>query len=523
MATPSLCVCIIARDEEAVIARAIESVAGLASEVIVGDTGSRDRTRDIARDLGATVIELPWANDFSTARNQVLDQAKGDWILFLDADEHVSKSGAAWLKANLSSLNPGLYSAWVALSGPAGLAFPRTLLFANGLGIRYHGRIHEFPAVDGRSPGAVTHLPDLLIHNDDSHRQSVDDEAKQHRYLQILDLDLVENGPSAHIHYHAGLSLAALDRYDEALQRFEMAYDLAREQELVFQAAAAAAGAMRTAIARQSPETVQLWADRTLEYYPAHVDSQLSAAGAHLLAERWEPALRHLEAALDLLVSQTFETSLPTQGMKLFHRVVHQYAMAAMKLGRWQEADTRLAGLARDDRDAALMALRLHLHLSHDAVEEAAALYLWRWAGISEQDRQTYTAVPWDDPYARAYVKASLWVKLVADRTYLDAAQAELQGLTTQYPDRRDAYVLLAAIAAKDLRHEEAAAHLQTALSHYPDDVELMAQLAICQANHGHFDQAMAQLNQALALQPGHPTATAVLEALQTGEAHRRS
>lgn len=515
MAIPSLSVCIIARDEEAVIARAIESVAGLASEIIVGDTGSRDRTRVIAQEQGATVIELDGEHDCSLARNQVLEQANGDWILFLAADEHVSKSGAAWLKANLPSLTPGLYSAWVASGGPEGFARPSVMLFANGLGVRYHGQVHEYPTLTGRSLDAVTHLSDLLVHQSDSHRSTADLMAKHRHCLQVLELDEIEHGPSFHRHYHAGVSLEALGRHDEAMERYTQAYDLVCGREGTLQAATAAAGVMRTAAASGSADLMLTWADRVLAAYPAHVDSRLCAADAHLTAGRCEAALEHLEAALDGLTVQSFEARLPTKGMQLFHPVVKQYALAAMKLGRWQEADARLAELGRDDRDAVLMALRLHLHLSHDAVEEAAALYLWRWAGISEQDRQDFTAVPWDDPYARGYVKAALWVKLAADRIYLEAAQAELQALTVQYPDRRDAYVLLAAIAAKDLRHQDAAAHLQAALNHYPDDADMMAHLAVCQANQGLFEQAVTQFNKVLAIQPDHAAAKAGLATLQ--------
>lgn len=515
MATPSLSVCIIARDEEAVIARAIESVAGLASEVIVGDTGSRDRTKAIAQQQGAMVIELDGEHDASRARNQVLEQANGDWVLFLAADEHVSKSGAAWLKANLSSLTPGLYSAWVASGGPEGYARPSMMLFANGLGVRYHGQVHEYPTLTGRSLDAVTHLSDLLVHQSDAHRSAAEVMARHRHCLQVLDLDLIEHGPSFHRHFHAGVSLEALGRHDEAMERYSQAYDMVCEQGAGLQAATVAAGAMRTAAALGSADLMLTWADRILAAYPAYVDSRSIAADAHLAAERWEAALEHLEAALDGLATQAFEARLPTKGMQLFHPLVKRYALAAMKLGRWQEADARLAELGRDDRDAALMALRLHLHLSHDAVEEAAALYLWRWAGISEQDRQDFTAVPWDDPYARGYVKAALWVKLAADRTYLEAAQSELLALTVQYPDRRDAYVLLAAIAAKDLRHQDAAAHLQAALSHYPGDADMMAHLAVCHANQGHFDQAITQFHQVLAIQPDHPAAKAGLATLQ--------
>ena len=78
--------CLIARDEEATIGMAIKSVLALVDEVIVVDTGSRDNTRIIAEGYGAKVFDVPWADDFSAARNAALDQASGKWILVLDGD-----------------------------------------------------------------------------------------------------------------------------------------------------------------------------------------------------------------------------------------------------------------------------------------------------------------------------------------------------------------------------------------------------------------------------------------------------
>jgi Tfp pilus assembly protein PilF len=80
----------IARDEEAHIAAALDSVKDLADEMIVVDTGSVDLTVPEARRSGARVYAAPWANDFSEARNLALSKASCRWILVLDADERLS-------------------------------------------------------------------------------------------------------------------------------------------------------------------------------------------------------------------------------------------------------------------------------------------------------------------------------------------------------------------------------------------------------------------------------------------------
>jgi tetratricopeptide (TPR) repeat protein len=80
----------IVRDEARMIDDCLRSVRGLVTEMIVVDTGSRDDTRERARRAGATVVDVPWTDDFSAARNASLKRARGDWVLILDADERIA-------------------------------------------------------------------------------------------------------------------------------------------------------------------------------------------------------------------------------------------------------------------------------------------------------------------------------------------------------------------------------------------------------------------------------------------------
>jgi len=88
----------IARDEENRIGRALASFAGVADEIIVTDTGSTDRTVEIAESYGAKVSFFPWIDDFAAARNYALSQANGDWIFWLDADEELLPDSRAELQ-----------------------------------------------------------------------------------------------------------------------------------------------------------------------------------------------------------------------------------------------------------------------------------------------------------------------------------------------------------------------------------------------------------------------------------------
>ncbi|MGH9101881.1 MAG: glycosyltransferase, partial [Acidimicrobiales bacterium] len=84
---PLVSACLIARDEEGCIAECLASLEGLADEVVVYDTGSSDRTAEVAAGAGAKVVRGRWEKDFSSARNAALAHCRGTWILWVDADE----------------------------------------------------------------------------------------------------------------------------------------------------------------------------------------------------------------------------------------------------------------------------------------------------------------------------------------------------------------------------------------------------------------------------------------------------
>ena len=86
---PRISLCMIAKNEEALIAGCLRSVRGVAHEVIVVDTGSTDRTVAIAEAEGARVVHFRWCDDFAKARNAGVELATGTHILILDADERL--------------------------------------------------------------------------------------------------------------------------------------------------------------------------------------------------------------------------------------------------------------------------------------------------------------------------------------------------------------------------------------------------------------------------------------------------
>jgi glycosyltransferase involved in cell wall biosynthesis len=101
----SLSVCIITKDNEKTIGNCISSIIGIAGEIIIADSGSKDRTKEIANSLGCKVYDYKWNDNFSDAKNFAVSKASGNWILNLDADETISELDSKKIKQTIEKKN----------------------------------------------------------------------------------------------------------------------------------------------------------------------------------------------------------------------------------------------------------------------------------------------------------------------------------------------------------------------------------------------------------------------------------
>ncbi len=108
----TLSLCMIVKNEEKYLVQCLKSVRDIVDEIIIVDTGSTDKTIDIAKVFGAKLFDFPWTGDFAAARNHSLEQATGNWILILDGDEVLSPLDFKELKEIIhkKSSSPAAYS-----------------------------------------------------------------------------------------------------------------------------------------------------------------------------------------------------------------------------------------------------------------------------------------------------------------------------------------------------------------------------------------------------------------------------
>ncbi|HQF53554.1 MAG TPA: glycosyltransferase family 2 protein [Fibrobacteria bacterium] len=183
-----LTACLIARDEENALPRCLASLGGIVDEICLLDTGSRDRTVEIARGHGAVVGFRAWDQDFSAARNACLELATGDWILQIDADEEIDPATVAGLRQDLESGPPCRLVDVVLLDGtdrPGLVRLPR--LFSRDGRIRYRRPVHESVLEsldDARLPPPAPCRLRLIDHG--YRPEIVENRAKRERNLSIL-------------------------------------------------------------------------------------------------------------------------------------------------------------------------------------------------------------------------------------------------------------------------------------------------------------------------------------------------
>ena len=233
----SVSVCMIVKDEARHLPAALLSAKALAREIVVVDTGSSDRSADIALLFGARLFRIPWNGSFSDARNFSLSKAQGDYIFVLDADERLAPDDLPPLCAMLEgSVTPTAYSFttrnytqeitrrnWTANTGEyLGLEQGRgwtpsdkVRLFPNDGRIRFEGAVHELLETSLVRCGIPIHACDVPVH----HYGKLDparNAEKQESYYLLGLRKLSESGASVESLTELALQATELNRFQEA-------------------------------------------------------------------------------------------------------------------------------------------------------------------------------------------------------------------------------------------------------------------------------------------------------------------
>lgn len=217
----TLSVCIIAKNEEKIIGRCLESIQSIADEVIVVDTGSTDQTLTIAKKYNAISLEMLWENDFSKARNLGLEKATKDWILILDCDEYLEETECEKLKILLntpSDLEAYHFRILNYIGGRVSSTAMVLRLFRNRKEYRFEGKIHEqiINSIARLSGTKCLKEIDISIKHDGYDNALYSQKDKSKRNLDLL-LSYEESKRDGYYYYSLGNEYARIKELHKAI------------------------------------------------------------------------------------------------------------------------------------------------------------------------------------------------------------------------------------------------------------------------------------------------------------------
>ena len=193
----TLTLCMIVKDEARNLPRSLAPLMSYVDEAVVVDTGSTDGTPELAARLGALVHPFAWSHDFAAARNFSLEQATGDWVLWLDGDNRLPEEDAGLLKSLVQ--RPGDAILWATeILEPGGGRLLQKRLFPRHPEIRFHYRVHEQLFHPPTLAQVVTPLRIYHWGYEDRHLRR----AKAQRNLTYLLADLKERPDDFYLRYH---------------------------------------------------------------------------------------------------------------------------------------------------------------------------------------------------------------------------------------------------------------------------------------------------------------------------------
>jgi tetratricopeptide (TPR) repeat protein len=476
-ATQRLSVSMIVRDEAAMLPDCLASVLEVADEIVVLDTGSTDDTAAIARAAGAKVVDFTWTGSFADARNASLDQATGDWILCVDADERLEAG-------HDEALRRALARTWLAaqrvdvlnLTGEAGMSAPLTAsslrLWRRSPRVRWEGAVHEqltgLPREVGERFGDAGVR---LVHH--GYRTDVIESAgKRDRNLELLLAEAARpGGDDPFVAFNVGSEYLMRGEHAEAVRWLSRA--AARTEP-------AAAYAPRLAL--RLTRSLRLGGD---------------AASGEATAERWLAVLPdHTDLAVERALC-TADAGDPARALILLDE--------ALALGDGPSAYGSTAGMAgavgRTLRGEMLMRLERHAEAAEELRAALAAdpdhlAGLGRLAAALLAAGAPPAAVAEElTPHARAHLRGAgpLLATALYERGAVEEAEALFRETLAAHPDAVDARVGLAECAMSRGDTEEAAAVCDP-LPAAPQGGALARAAGFCHLVDGRADAAAAVL-----------------------------
>jgi tetratricopeptide (TPR) repeat protein len=305
----TLSLCMIVKDEQEMLPRSLAAARDAVDEIVVVDTGSSDRSVEIARSFGARVIEREWTGSFADARNASFDAATGDWVLYLDADEVLVAEDAPLLRELTGrTWREAFYLVETNHTGELGdgtaVTHNALRLFRNRPEYRFEGRVHEQIA-HCLPHGQPERIEPTRVRVEHYGYLGVvrDAKEKSRRNIELLRREAADSAPTPFLCFNLGSELAAAGEAVAAREQFEQAWELLAEDpdraERGF-APSLTARLVKSLRVTGDYDAALARAGEGLELFPGFTDLVLEQAQVARAQGDGERAARLLERCLEL-------------------------------------------------------------------------------------------------------------------------------------------------------------------------------------------------------------------------------
>mgnify|MGYP003927726039 CR=1 FL=1 len=297
----------IVKNEERFLRQCLQSVAPYVDEIVIVDTGSQDKTVEIAREFTDKIYFHPWENDFSKHRNQAISYATGDWILQIDADEELAPGAGDAIRASIREAPSGVNFLMINITdidqkGVPRVTFKYPRVFRNNIGIHYNSIIHEQVVGNGKAelcPAVIWHYGYYL---DDEKT-----EAKKKRNLSLLVKQLQEDPDNVFTQYNLANLYAWMKEYDKVIEYAQKALTRLRSTDSAPTFYISVYTPLINAcLKKERLEDARKYALESVRIFPYFLDGYYLLNEVYFLQEDWKGVIESGKKAwelYDLLVS----------------------------------------------------------------------------------------------------------------------------------------------------------------------------------------------------------------------------
>lgn len=295
--------CMIVKNEEKYLSQCLNSVKDIVDEIIVVDTGSTDKTVDIAKSFGAKLYYFKWNNNFSEARNISLKYATKDWILIMDADDEFCNEDKIKFRELLQQLNENMIYYFETLNYCGDIPNNSNIsvnlnprLFKNNYGFFYEGKVHNQLMNNSHVCSGASCA--IRVYHYGYLESTVKDKDKRNRNITLLKDQISKDPNDSYAYFNLGNEYYALGDNEKALECYLKSYeDFSLDKGYSFVLM------IKMIIAnidlKRYDEALKL-ADKAAEYYSMSTDIYYLKGLVYEIQGRYTLAIRALEECIKI-------------------------------------------------------------------------------------------------------------------------------------------------------------------------------------------------------------------------------